>query len=105
MSAAARVLRRAVLPVTMGVWAVVMVVMGLLLLLEFPPRFGPMGGVWGTRVMLAAGVTSLAMGEFMVAVVGRRVFPRAHARVAGVFEAVPWIALGVAAVFGAFLWT
>lgn len=105
MSASSGVLQRAALPLTMGVWAIVMVVMGLLLLLEFPPRFGPMGGVWGTRIMLAAGATSLAMGEFMMVVVGRRVFPGASAWLAGAMEVLPWLALGAAAIVGVVLWT
>ena len=104
MDAVARWTQRAILPVTTGIWALVLVIMGLLLMFEFPSRFGPMVGMWGTRAFWAAGALSLAMGEFILAVEARRVFPRAHPRVAGAFEIFPWLALGCAALLGGVLW-
>lgn len=96
-------LSRSAFLLSMTAWSFVMVIMGLLLLIEFPVRFRPMGEHWA-RVFMIAGVAVLAMGEFMFIFVARRVFPMADARVAGVMEALPWIGLAGAGVLGVVHW-
>lgn len=96
-------LSRSAFLLSLTAWSFVMVMMGLLLIVEFPVRFGPMGELWG-RVFMAAGATVLAMGEFMFIFVARRIFPFAEDRVAGAMELLPWIALAGAAVLGVVHW-
>jgi hypothetical protein len=85
-------------------WGFVMVVMGLLMILEFPLRFGPMGGEMGRRVFVVLGALLLTFGELLFVDAAHRVFPRAEPRLAVVLEVLPWVLLGVGVIVGAVLW-
>lgn len=93
-----RWLWRGVLVGCLGLWAYVMVVVGLLAALEWPSRFEPLG-----RLCLVFGAGLVALGEFLLAMLASRLFPRANPIMTGIGELVPWAAL-VLVLAGVLLW-
>lgn len=89
---------RALLIAVAGAWSAVMVIVGVLLVLDWPLRFGGWAKPWQVF-----GAALIAAGQFVFALVAARVFPLASGRVMAVFEALPWVGLLIL-VAGGWLW-
>lgn len=89
---------RSLLVLCAGLWSAVMVVVGTLLVLEWPARFG-----WWEEPWRIFGAALIAAGQFIFALVAARMFPIASPRVTGAFEVLPWLGLAVL-LAGGWLW-
>lgn len=85
-----RLMLRGVFVGVSGLWAWVMVVVGLLAVLDWPGRLGLSPVPW---LVTLAGLTFIAGGVFTFAMTLGRVLPMTVAWVRLSFEALPWVAL------------
>lgn len=87
-----------------GVWTFAMLVIGLLLLFEWPARFGPIvkNAVWVSPVL---GATLFASGEYVLAMLLRELFPKAAPILFRAAAWAPWLSLLLLGPFGVMLWT
>lgn len=70
----------------LSAWALTMVVVGLLAMMEWPGRFP------GLKIFLiVAGVVLVCAGQFVFAFAASTVCPEADARVTGLSELIPWL--------------
>ena len=81
-----------------GAWSAIMVVVGALLVTDWPARFG-----WQTGYWELAGAALVAAGQFVFAFAAARFFPLANRKVTIAFESLPWVGF-VILVLGGRLW-
>lgn len=81
-----------------GVWSAIMIVVGVLLITDWPDRFGWLTGPWQI-----AGPAMIAAGQFLFAFVVARLFPMANRKVTIAFETLPWVGF-IILVLGGRLW-
>jgi hypothetical protein len=76
----------------------VMMVMGLLVIFDWPSKFG-----LSARIGFLLGVPLCAMGQFLYAAAADFLFPDADARLTGLFELAPWIIVAFT-LLGGLIW-
>lgn len=91
-------LRTITLSLTLAALGTVMMVMGMLVIFDFPARLG-----LPHRHALLFGIPLCAMGQFLYAVAADFLFPGADPRVTGAFELAPWVVLLLSLV-GVLIW-
>lgn len=92
-----------------GVWSFAMLVIGLLMVFEWPGRFGPIvgggRGGWGNWVWPVLGASAVAAGEYVFVMLLRELFPRASPGLIRAVTWVPWTAMAVLAPIGVMMWS
>jgi hypothetical protein len=83
--------RTITLSLTLALSGTVMMVMGMLVMVDWPAKIG-----MHTRTGLLFGIPLCAMGQFLYAVAADFLFPDADPRVTGTFELAPWIVMAAA---------
>lgn len=83
--------RTITLSMTMAASGTVMMVMGVLVMADWPSKIGMSG-----RTALLFGIPLCAMGQFLYAAAAGLLCPDADPRVTGFFELTPWLALAIA---------
>ncbi|MBX3385159.1 MAG: hypothetical protein KF768_01160 [Phycisphaeraceae bacterium] len=92
-----------------GVWSFAMLVIGLLMVFEWPGRFGPIvgggpGGLGGWLWPLA-GAAAVAAGEYVFVMLLREMFPRAAPGLIRIASWAPWMAFAVLGPIGVMMWS
>ena len=95
MQSGSAALSRAVFVGVVAAWSVVAISVGLLAVLDWPHKFRIPG-----RLVPIIGLSLVAVGQFMSAMVADQLFPRAHKRVTGFFELAPWVVLAIIVIGG-----
>lgn len=88
LSRMSRWIAKTLLVMSASAWSLVLVVVGVLMMGEWPERFG----FW-VKPWLGCGAAMACAGVFLFAVTCGRVFPLANRRVKAMFEVAPWLAL------------
>lgn len=83
--------RTMTLSMTMAASGTVMMVMGVLVMADWPTKIGLSG-----RTALLFGIPLCAMGQFLYAAAADLLFPEADPRVTGFCELAPWVVLVIA---------
>jgi hypothetical protein len=83
--------RTITLSLTLAASGTVMMVMGMLVMFEWPAKIG-----MSFRTGLLFGIPLCAMGQFLYAVAADFLFPEADSRVTGACELAPWVLLVMA---------
>jgi hypothetical protein len=92
-----------------GVWSFAMLVIGLLMVFEWPGRFGPIvggstGGLGGWLWPLA-GAAAAAAGEYVFVMLLREMFPRAAPSLIRIASWTPWLVFAVLGPIGVMMWS
>ncbi len=82
----------------LSAWALVMVVVGLLAMIEWPGRFPSL-----KLFLIVAGVVLTCAGQFVFAYTASTACPEADSRVTGMAELIPWL-VAAATLVGVVLW-
>lgn len=103
---------RLALLVGIGAWSFALLLIGLLMLFdwpdrlfEWPGRIGPiLRGWWGLAWYLG-GAAAVAAGEYLLVMLLREVFPKASPALMRAASWAPWTALAVLGPIGVMLWS
>jgi hypothetical protein len=98
VSIGSRWIPRTILVLAAGVWAWVMIVLGLLILTDWRTRFVAL--LHAPYPALCVGAALVASGVFVFAMAAVRLFPLANPRITAMFEVFPWLALALVLIGG-----